>query len=138
MRHSIAKKLIVATFELFETVDVNVTHPIYSPYIVTLFFAIVVAPFVAGSSRNSLLRLASRGYVLSTYLPWYAKVDRYILTSLACIYICVCVYVCADVSVRWRWIRHGDVQHVYMRIACRPRAYARVWVVHVYVYVQRA
>lgn len=69
----------------------------HSPYIVTLFFVIVVAPFVAGSSRNSLLRLASKAYVLSTYLPWYAQVDRCILTSrdvLACTHICVYVYVC--------------------------------------------
>lgn len=33
---------------------------------------------------------------------------------------------CRYVSVRWRWIRHDDVQHVYVRIACRSRACARV------------
>jgi len=38
----------------------------------------LVVVLVAGSARNSLLRLAS-GTAL--YLPWYAQVDRYILTS---------------------------------------------------------
>lgn len=40
-------------------------------------------------------------------------------------YVSVCTYVSVYDGDAW-WIRHDDVQHVYVRIACRSRACARV------------